>query len=59
MHPQTTMELYAEGMERCGTPEKALEYLIPVSYTHLDVYKRQPLRNHAPEGRDQYEKQDG
>ena len=43
----TVAEL-AYGVERSSRPDQnrgaVEEFLAPVSYTHLDVYKRQPLR---------------
>ena len=33
----------ADGIRKCSIDDGFLEWQIPVSYTHLDVYKRQDI----------------
>ena len=42
---KTVLRKYAQLIARCGVNvQKGQEVCIPVSYTHLDVYKRQAAR---------------
>ena len=41
MHPRTFGKLYDNARKEVGRPDLRFHDLRPVSYTHLDVYKRQ------------------